>query len=401
MGSMKIQRATLETCAAATGVAVAVDVIRAYTTAAYGLAAGAREIFLTATVEEALALREEIPGALAMGEINGLRPPEFDLGNSPSALAGLDLAGRILIHRTSAGTQGAVRAARASALFGASFVVAGATARAIRALQPDEVTLIETGVRPKDSAEEDVAMADYLDALLQGQSPDPAPYLERAWRADTVRRFLDPAVLELPEEDIPLCLEADRFDFALRIERLNGRLVLRKKPVQKASRAALEQAAPYILRPPQPGDLGWVVQSHGRLYAEEYGWGEDFEALVAGIVADYARQHDPGSERCWIAEMDGENVGSVFVVKKSETEAKLRLLLVAPRARGLGLGRRLVEECILFSRQAGYRRLVLWTNSVLTAARHIYATAGFRLVESEPNFEFGHDLVSETWELDL
>ena len=393
---MKIQRATLETCAAATGVAVAVDVIRAYTTAAYGLAAGAREIWLTGTVAEALALREEIPGALAMGEVNGLRPPGFDFGNSPSALAGLDLSGRTLVHRTSAGTQGAVRAARASALFGASFVVAGATARAIRALPPGDVTLIETGVRGDDSGVEDIAMADYLEALLLGQQPDPAPYLGRAWRADAVKRFLDPAVPDLPEDDIALCLEVDRFDFALRIERRGGRLVLRKDTARQP-----QPPAPYILRPPRPGDLGWVVESHGRLYAEEYGWGEDFEALVAGIAADFARQHDPQRERCWIAEIDGENVGSVFVVKKSETEAKLRLLLVTPRARGLGLGQRLVEECIQFSRQAGYRKLVLWTNSVLTAARHIYAKTGFRLVESEPNLEFGRDLVSETWELDL
>lgn len=231
MDAMNIQRATLETCAAATGVAVAVDVIRAYTTAAYGLAAGAREILLTATVADALALRQQIPGALAMGEVNGLRPPEFDFGNSPSALAGLDLGGRTLIHRTSAGTQGAVRAAQASALFGASFVVAGATARAIRALPPAEVTLIETGVRVEDSGEEDIAMADYLEALLLGQHPDPAPYLERAWQAETVKRFLDPAVLELPAEDIPLCLEVDRFDFALRIERRGGRLVLRKEAI--------------------------------------------------------------------------------------------------------------------------------------------------------------------------
>ena len=165
--------------------------------------------------------------------------------------------------------------------------------------------------------------------------------------------------------------------------------------------AAQEQPAPYILRLPRPGDLGWVVQSHGRLYAQEYGWGEDFEALVAGIVADFARQHDPQRERCWIAEMDGENAGSAFVVKKSETEARLRLLLIEPKARGLGLGKRLVDECIEFARQAGYRKLVLWTDSVLTAARHIYEKAGFRLVESEPNRTFGHDLVSETWELDL
>ena len=162
-----------------------------------------------------------------------------------------------------------------------------------------------------------------------------------------------------------------------------------------------QQPASYILRAPRPGDLGWVIQFHGKLYAQEYGWGEEFEALVAGIVADFARQHDPIHERCWIAEIDGENVGSIFVVKISETEAKLRLLLIAPKARGLGLGKRLVEEGIHFARLAGYRKLVLWTDSILTAARHIYEKAGFRLVESGPNLSFGHDLVSETWELDL
>lgn len=227
---MKIQRATLDTCAAATDVAVAIDVIRAYTTAAYGLAAGAREILLTGTLEEALALRREIRGALAMGEVKGLRPPGFDYGNSPSALRGLDLSGRTLIHRTSAGTQGAVRAAGAGTLFGASFVVAGATARAIRALSPAQVTLIETGVRADDTGIEDIAMADYLEALLRGQQPDPAPYLERAWQAEAVGRFLDPAVTDMPEEDIALCLDVDRFDFALRIERRGGRLALRKQP---------------------------------------------------------------------------------------------------------------------------------------------------------------------------
>ena len=167
------------------------------------------------------------------------------------------------------------------------------------------------------------------------------------------------------------------------------------------NRSPPQQPAPYILRPPQPGDMGWVIQLHGSLYAAEYGWGADFEALVAGIVADFARCHDPNRERCWIAEMDGEKVGSIFVVKKSETEAKLRLLLIAPRARGLGLGQRLVEEAIHFSRQVGYRKLELWTSSNLAAARHIYEKTGFRLVESEPHLSFDPGLASETWALDL
>jgi DNA-binding MarR family transcriptional regulator/N-acetylglutamate synthase-like GNAT family acetyltransferase len=164
------------------------------------------------------------------------------------------------------------------------------------------------------------------------------------------------------------------------------------------------QAAPggaYVLRVPRSGDYGWVVQRHGALYAEEYGWNEEFEGLVAGIVATFVDHIDPKFERCWIAERDGENVGCVFVVKRSAAVAQLRLLLVEPRARGLGIGRRLVDECVSFSRAAGYKRLRLWTNSVLRAARHIYEEAGFELVAEESHHSFGKDLVGETWELKL
>ncbi len=155
------------------------------------------------------------------------------------------------------------------------------------------------------------------------------------------------------------------------------------------------------LREPQPGDMGWVVQQHGEIYAREYGWNSQFEGLVAGIVAGYLKRHQPGIEKCWIAEVDGQPAGSVFVVRKSAGVAQLRMLILAPQARGHGLGSRLTDEAIEFARSVGYRKMVLWTNSCLLEARRIYSQRGFMLVKSEPYQGFGHDLVSEHWELDL
>jgi DNA-binding MarR family transcriptional regulator/GNAT superfamily N-acetyltransferase len=156
-----------------------------------------------------------------------------------------------------------------------------------------------------------------------------------------------------------------------------------------------------VLREPRPGDLGWVVQQHGELYWREYRFDSRFEGLVARVAGEYLEQHDPAWERGWIAEIDGERVGSVFVVRRSKTVAQLRLLILAPEARGLGLGGRLTDECIAFARERGYRKIMLWTQSILTAARAIYRSRGFQLVKSEPYSAFGRKLTSETWELTL
>ena len=180
-----------------------------------------------------------------------------------------------------------------------------------------------------------------------------------------------------------------------------GQLIKAMRTIEALLDPHTQERAAVIIRQPQPGDMGWVVSRHGALYAQEYHWDMSFEGLVAGIVAEYLQNYNPLKERGWIAEVAGENAGCVFVVKKSEEVAKLRMLLVEPSARGLGIGKRLVQECIRFARQSGYRKLTLWTNSCLLAARHIYQQAGFQLTESEAYHDFGQDLVSETWDLDL
>lgn len=163
----------------------------------------------------------------------------------------------------------------------------------------------------------------------------------------------------------------------------------------------MRKKAAIRLRPPRPGDMGRVVQLHGELYAREFGYDTTFEALVADIAAGFIRDFKPGFERCWIAEMDREVVGSVFLVKKSPTVSKLRLLIIHPKARGQGLGKRLTRACIAFARRAGYRKMVLWTQSHLAAARAIYQAEGFSLVAGEKHRSFGKRLVAETWELRL
>lgn len=172
--------------------------------------------------------------------------------------------------------------------------------------------------------------------------------------------------------------------------------------ILRSSRAEKQDGeTPYVLRSHKPGDLGWVVHRQGLLYWQEYGYDERFEALTAAIVAEFIETYNPKRERCWIAEKDGEIVGSVFLVTQSDKVAKLRLLLVEPSARGMGIGARLIDECSKFARKAGYRKITLWTQSELLAARHLYEKAGYRLILRKPHYSFGKSLVAETWELRL
>ncbi len=195
-------------------------------------------------------------------------------------------------------------------------------------------------------------------------------------------------------------------DVAAMLRRLSAdgqrRLVAAMGAIEHLLGAKPETTTSYVLRPPQAGDLGWVVFRQGVLYAEEWGYNEEFEALAAGIVAAFVQHLRPSRERCWIAEKDGEIVGSVFLVQKSKTVAQLRLLLVERSARGLGIGSRLIAECVRFAQRAGYRKITLWTQSELAAARRLYKKAGFRRTARKQHDSFGRKgLVAETWDLEL
>jgi DNA-binding MarR family transcriptional regulator/GNAT superfamily N-acetyltransferase len=179
------------------------------------------------------------------------------------------------------------------------------------------------------------------------------------------------------------------------------RVIAAMHTIEGALCEAPSPRVPYVLRPPRAGDMGWIVGRHGALYGQEYGWDERLEALTAEIVAAFVRNHDPKRERCWIAERDGENVGSVLLVQETDDVARLRLLLVEPKARGLGIGARLVEEALRFAREAHYRKVTLWTHSVLIAARRVYERAGFALTHQWTHDMFGKELTAETWDLEL
>lgn len=196
--------------------------------------------------------------------------------------------------------------------------------------------------------------------------------------------------------------DASRREVQTMLERLPPQLQQDLVDAMGQIRGLLGKPSPsYILRNPQPGDMGWIVHRQTVMYAQEYGWNNEYEALAAEITAKFIRDFDAASERCWIAEKDGKVVGSVFVVRQDETTAKLRMLYVDPSARGMGIGGRLVDECLRFARQAGYKKMVLWTNSVLTGARRIYEKAGFQLIEEAPQRNFGKDLVSQVFTREL
>lgn len=227
---MRFHYTDLENCHTAQGVVIVIDVLRAFSTAAYALSRGAREIVLVSTVEEALSIKSCLPNARAMGEVGGLRPAGFDFGNSPTFIHEADLSGITMIHRTSAGTQGVVRSQKAEVMLAASFVVAGATAFYISNLAVSEVTFVITG-RSYNGGDEDIACAEYLEELLQGRRPERAPFVKRVRESRDAFPHLDLSQREFPLSDLDCCTEIDRFDFAMPVDKENGRYVLRaRKP---------------------------------------------------------------------------------------------------------------------------------------------------------------------------
>lgn len=210
-------------------------------------------------------------------------------------------------------------------------------------------------------------------------------------------------ITDLGREILAPLEQASRQEVITLLERLSEPQQLQLIASMKQIQTLLEggQSMTYLLRDPQPGDMGLVVHQQTAIYSREYGWNSEFEALVSEVVAKYLREFDPTVERCWIAEKDGKVVGSVFVIRHDQTTAKLRMLYVDASARGLGIGNRLVEECLRFARDVGYKKMILWTTSNLVDARRLYQRAGFELVEEEPIHSFGKDLVSQTWAIEL
>jgi DNA-binding MarR family transcriptional regulator/GNAT superfamily N-acetyltransferase len=268
--------------------------------------------------------------------------------------------------------------------------------------------LFELAMRSEGGATEIAAQlnldAGYLSRILR--KFEDAALLVRSPRAEDARH----ALLQLTRKGKAAFAELDRrsADQARQIlediSPMNRSVLIRSMQSIEDILAKDNQArAPLVLRPHRPGDMGWVVQRHGVLYAQEYGWDERFEALVAQVASAFITGFDPKRERCWIAERDGEPLGCIFLVRHPEQAdtAKLRLLLVEPSARGLGLGKALVRDCVQFARLTGYKRLTLWTQSILTAAHHLYKQAGFQLVREEPHHSFGKELVGQTWDLIL
>lgn len=223
---MKFQYSSLEDCHKAKGIVIVIDVLRAFSTAAYAFSLGATGILLVSTVEEALALRPLIPNSKAMGEVNGIRPDGFDFGNSPTYLSQENLSGVTMIQRTTAGTQGVVRSQNADVLLASSFVVANATVQYVNNLGSDQVTFVITG-KDFGGGDEDLACAEYLEALLKGQTPDPLPFIRRVFNSRDASQHLDPNKIGFPYSDLEYCTQIDQFDFAMPIERNDGRLIMR------------------------------------------------------------------------------------------------------------------------------------------------------------------------------